>query len=149
MNNYTNEQIARAAGIKPSAIEPCCPKCNGEDVVEHEGRWRCRDCRDDNGYSMEDAKLARVYYPDLTSSPGAVATWLLPVLEGRWTNVQFLRWKDCEISHLAKDVWACTNKELAGADECVWSDTWHGCVIEAVVASAGNGGFTGIYGDVA
>ncbi len=66
--NYTNEDVARAAG------------------------WT--ELRGDGGafnsvYGLPPQWEDRVLLPRFTSSPAACAQWLLPVLEARWPEVTF------------------------------------------------------------
>ena len=99
--NYTNEEIARAAGL-------------GEYI------WN-RD------YDYEVPK-----WPD---DPGAVATWLLPVLEKRWPAHSL-----CRNPHLKDEfMWSFQNYESKVDGNELWAPTWHECLIEAIMATAEGG----------
>ena len=64
--------------------------------------------------------------PDWPNDPGAVATWLLPVLEGRFDAVSF--------------DFCCHDKEMRWSTNCVndliaSAPTWHEAVINGILAT--------------
>ena len=99
--NYTNEEIAWAAGF--------CTTNEGTDF--------CLDV------DAEFQKWMRM--PDWPTDPGAVATWLLPVLEKRLGEYACWARKDEYVIRSMKKFIPFPI-----------SPTWHECVIEAIMATA-------------
>lgn len=102
--NYTDEEIARAAGF--------CTTNEGTDF-----------CLDVDAEFQEWRIM-----PNWPANPGAVATWLLPVLERRYTKISLERHP-----HIEAYRWIVLYGESASI-----APTWHECVIAAIMASAEN-----------
>lgn len=91
MSEFSNEEIARAAGLS----------------------WL---------QGGLDAKGMTCTAPDWCNDPGAVATWLLPVLQKRGYVVT-IREAATQVHHETNDGLLCS------------LSTWHECVIAAIMAT--------------
>ncbi len=120
MSKYSNEEIARAAGY----VRGVNPEFASVDL------WRRISRMDDKGDDYTD-----IICPDWPNDPGACAEFLLPVLEARWPRVQFFRWADEDLMREFGQ-WCVTDRELASRDDCRWGDSFHACVIAAIMATA-------------
>ncbi len=118
MSKYSNEEIARAAGY----------------TTPHEPRFMGLYQLGDVGLVDEHGTWVG-WLPDWPNDPGACAEFLLPVLEARWPRVQFFRWADEDLMREFGQ-WCVTDRELASRDDCRWGDSFHACVIAAIMATA-------------
>lgn len=108
----TNEEIARAAGLEMPHKD--------NDYSANRKIWR----------PMVNGRC-RYIGPNWPADPGAVATWLLPVLEKRWPMLEFNRDKHHDLER-----WIVyENHESDG--ECCFdcAPTWHEAVIAGILAT--------------
>lgn len=106
--NYTDEEIARAAGL---------------DVRRDDDAMMVAIMRDGTWYD---------WLPNFYRDPGAVVVYLLPVLEKRMpAQLSFTSFRDSSY-----EKWCAQGVSGNGNDlSCVYAPTWHECVIEAIMAT--------------
>jgi hypothetical protein len=103
--SYTDEEIARAAGLE----------------------WPL-----ERKYSERDDLLCD-YCPYWRNDPGAVAKWLLPVVQRRLLDDEF----SSLYFGVFMDSWGLYRGtiDVECGDAMLYAPTWHECVIEAIMAT--------------
>lgn len=128
---YSNEEIARAAGYTPDN-QPL-------DVDDNGTLWRKRrtirvKLKDGTtvGGTLTDMRYEGPIWPN---DPGACAEFLLPVLEARAKQIHFM----CQRSNLGAS-WCVhglfTKSETEMLLGSMYADSFHACVIAAIMATA-------------
>lgn len=145
--NYTNEEIARAAGLDDAGQfrQWTCPLCDVECAKD------ATFCRLAKGATYDKpiavTPVNKYIGPDWANDPGAVATWLLPVLEKRWP--EYVTTRSFTPADPSKEILDCATEfpyaiwqsefRIGDGSNGVTAPTWHLAVIEAIMATAEGG----------